>query len=909
MSPENTYPMHTRLNAMTCAALLALFCGSLSPLHGQAAPTSSPGDEKDEKTVHLDAFVVTGLRGSLASAADIKQSKLQLVDSIVASDIDKLPDINVSYALSRVPGVQLAHTFSGLGGNGAVTIHGLNQIVNTIDGREVITPGGIANGTAGVGVGQRNFDYSQIPSALIVGIDVYKTSAANQIDGGLGGLVDVRMRKPFDFADGYGGGLTAGTTYSTLRDGQEQNYNVFVNASRKTDFGKIGVLFAISDITTPWREDSIGIGNPTPNKTVATGVATALSSNGYNTNSSWGEFKTQGFNAVLQWQPTPNLQLYAGFNPNKWRNIQDSVQFTTSLPASASVAGSGVMFEGSKTAVRSATFSNITGTAYGFIRDLENKLDMASLGGRYTSGDLTVHFDANRYKSSNRFYNNLVFASVPIPSLTYDLGGEIPSMRIAGVSLMDPSVYRLSQVNYRLFPSNTEGRAARIDAEYNVRRGFITKIIGGVRYATTTSDNYPTGLFLGSYSIPASSNLLSQNPNLWIPSPIQNLFSGYSQTQTPSYWVPDHSTLRDANALYKAYKATNTPDTSATVNRLSLFDIKETTTAFYLMPQFSTKIAGYEIDGNVGLRAVQTKEDTKGFQGPNSASAVPLQLKSSYWDYLPSLNARLKLTEQLFLRFASSKTITRPTFGSLSPSLTLNANPVDPNLNSGAQGNPDLKPVRATAFDLSAEYYLNKSDMFYVAAFHKDVTGFIGSFSEQRTYDGVTYLIRTSKNLNPATIRGVEFGFQKFFTFLPAPFDGFGLQANYTYVDSSTPTTVAGLAGSVNAPLTNLSKRSYNIIAMYEKGPFSARVAYNYRSTFVTGFAYFVDTGLLNQEMGGYADLDASINFNITKNVQLALQGVNLTDALRYQVFGSKQFPSNIYLDGRQLMASVTLRF
>jgi iron complex outermembrane receptor protein len=113
----------------------------------------------------------------------------------------------------------------------------------------------------------------------------------------------------------------------------------------------------------------------------------------------------------------------------------------------------------------------------------------------------------------------------------------------------------------------------------------------------------------------------------------------------------------------------------------------------------------------------------------------------------------------------------------------------------------------------------------------------------------------------------------------------------------------------VNAPLTNLSKRSYNIIAMYEKGPFSGRVAYNYRSTFVTGFAYFVDTGLLNQEMVGYADLDASINFSITKNVQLALQGVNLTNALRYQVFGSKQFPSNIFLDGRQLMASVTLRF
>ena len=888
--------------------MLALLSVSLTPLFGQVAPTPAADAAKEEKTVTLDTFVVTGLRGSLASAADIKQSNLQVVDSVVASDIDKLPDINVSYALSRVPGVQLAHTFSGLGGNGAVTIRGLNQITNTLDGRQVITPGGIANGTAGVGVGQRNFDYSQIPSALIAGIDVYKTAAANQIDGGLGGLVDVRMRKPFDFATGFGGGATVGTAYSTLRGENAQNYNVFANASTNTKFGKIGVLVALSDITTPWREDNIGIGNPVANATVTTGVPTALSASGYNVNSSFGEFKTEGLNAVLQWQPNEQWELYVGYNPNKWRNIQDTQQFVTGLSAANSVAGSGVMFEGSTTAVRKATFANVTGTAYGLIRDLQNKLDMVSLGGRYSAGDLTVKFDANRYKSSNRFYNNLVFASITIPTLTYDLAGEIPSVQIGGVSLQDASAYRLNQVNYRLFPSNTEGNAARVDAEYSLKKGFLSKIIGGVRYATTTSDNYPTGLFLGSFTIPGTANLLSQYPGLWGSSPVQDFFTGYSQSQIPSYLTGNTAIMRDANASYKAYGATNTPDTSATVNRLSLFNIEETTTAFYLMPQFSGKVAGYQLDGNIGLRAVQTKNDTNGFQGPNSASAVPLNLKSSYWNYLPSFNSRLQLTDHLYLRAAVSKTITRPNFGSLSPSLTLNANPVNPALNSGSQGNPGLQPVRGTNFDMTLEYYIDKSTMVYVAGFRKDVKGFIASFSEQRTYDGVTYVISTSRNLNPATIEGFEAGFQQFFTFLPAPFDGFGLQANYTYVNSSTPTTVSG-AGTVSTPLTNLSKSSYNVVAMYEKGPFSARLAYNYRSDFITGFAYFVNAGLLSQTMLGYADLDGSLNYSVTKNLTLAIQGVNLTDKIRYQAYGSKQVPSNIYLDGRQLMASVTYRF
>ncbi|MEO7597569.1 MAG: TonB-dependent receptor [Opitutus sp.] len=897
------------LKSLTIASVLALLSVGWTPLFGQVAPDKSNDTSKEAEPVKLDAFIVTGLRGSLASAADIKQSNMQIVDSIVASDIDKLPDIDVSYALSRVPGVQLAHTFSGLGGNGAVTIHGLNQIVNTIDGREVNTPGGIANGTGGVGVGQRSFDYSQIPSALIQGIDVYKTSAANQIDGGLGGLIDVRMRKPFDLPLGVEGAATVGTTYSVLKNDLDQNYNVFVSASGDTGFGKIGVLVTVSDITKPWREDSIGIGAPTPNATVSTGAPNALSATGYANSSAYGEFKTKGFNTVLQWQATPNLQFYAGANHNNWQNIQDQVQFTTALPISASVAGTGVMFSGSTTAVQAATFRNITGTAYGIIRDLENKLNMYSFGGKYTNDNLTVNFDANRFTGSNSFHNNLVFASVTIPSLSYNLGGKIPSVSITGVSLQDPSVYRLNQVAYRLFPSASTGTAGRVDADYNLKQGFFTKITAGVRYAQMTSDNKPTGLFLGSFNIPATANSLGLYPGMWRPSTIQNPFSGYTQQQLQQYLVQDPRLMRDANALYKTYNATNTPDTSATINPLSLFDIKETTTALYLMPQYGGEIGGMHYDGNIGLRAVRTDENAAGFKGATAATAVPLNLKSSYTDWLPSFNYRLKLRENLFLRLAASKTITRPSFGSLSPSLTLNANPVDPNLNSGAQGNPDLKPVRATSYDLSAEYYFNKSDLVYGALFQKDVTGFIGSFSEPKTYDGVTYLIRTSKNLNPATIKGFETGFQTFFTFLPAPFDGLGLQANFTYVDSTTPTTVSGVGTPVNAPLTNLSKRSYNIVVMYEKGPFSARVAYNYRSNFVTGFAYYVNTGLLNQELDGYADLDASLNYSITKNVQIAIQGVNLTDALRYQYYGSKQFPSNIYTDGRQVMASVTVRF
>lgn len=913
--------MHPSPRSFPRAGLLAFLAVGFTPLFGQTAPAPSAASSDaapapsgqaatpNDQIVKLDTFTVTSLRGSLASAEEIKESNQNIVDSIVASDIDKLPDINVSYALARIPGVQLAHTFSGLGGNGAVTIQGLNQIVNTLDGHEVTTPGGIANGTAGVGVGQRSFDYSQIPSALVAGIDVYKTPSADQLDGGLGGLIDVRMHKPFDFPDGITGAVTFGTTYSVLKNGENQNYNILVSGAEKTSIGRIGILVSYSDITTPWREDAISIGNPVAAPTVTSGSPNALLASSYLNSASYGEFKTQGFQGVLQWQPTPNLELHLNFNPNKWRNIQDTSQFSAATPAAAVVAGSGSMFAGSTTATQIATFTNVTGTAYGLIRDLQNELNLFSFGGRFTDGNLTIKFDGDGYTSSNRFYNNLVFASVTIPQLSYNLGGTIPSVSYSGVNLEDPTVYRLSQVNYRLYPSNAKADAGRVDGEYSFGTNLLTKLAAGVRYSTTTNDNMPTGLFLGSYSIPASSNLLSQHPGLWVNNPIQNFYTPYSQTQFVQYLVQNTANMRDANALYQDYGATNTPATSATVNPLSLFSIKEDTTAFYLMPEYAGTLFGMAFDGNLGVRMVHTQENAAGYQGASAATAVPLDLTSAYNDWLPSINFRLKLLDTLFFRAAASKTITRPSFSQLSPSLVLNANPVNPNLNSGSQGNPSLQPVRANSYDVALEYYPQKSSVFYATVFRKDVTGFIGSFSLPETYSGVSYLIQTYSNLSPATIDGYEVGFNHFFSNLPAPFNGLGFQANYTYAYSSTPTTVSGVGVPVNAPLQNLSKNTYNAVAMYEVGPFSARVGYNYRSSFVTGFAYYVNAGLLDQELGGYGDLDASLNYQLTKNVEIAIQGVNLTDTLRYQYYGSKNFPSNIYTDGMQLMTSITVHF
>jgi len=915
--------MQAKLKTITSAGLLALCSAGWTPLFGQeAAPTPTPtptpatttttSTTSQTEPVVMEAVSVEGFRSSLASAEEIKQNSQEFVDSIVASDIDKLPDINVSYALSRIPGIQVAHTFAGLGGNGAVTIDGLTQIENTIDGREVFTPGGLSGG--GIGNGQRTFDYSQIPSQLVEGIDVYKTAAANQIEGGLVGTIDVRMRKPFDFGDGLHFGGSWGETYAGLDNESRPSYSGYFSDVEKTSIGKIGVMVSASLSDTPWREDDLGIGNPTSAPLVTTGVPTALIDSGYDTSTAWGTFKTIGLDGVVQWAPSDAFKFYAGVNIDQWRNTEAQTQFLVGLSAAQSVAGSGIMFPGSATATEAATFDNVTSSAYSDIRDLTDRMTTLFVGGGWHQGDWGVDFDVSHFESAYNFVNNGAFASVAIPSLTYHINGDIPSATVSGASMDDPSIYKIVQVFNRLYPATGDDTVGKLDLTYNVNNSFLSKILAGFRYSSTEQDDGATGLILGSYSLPATDNLISQHPGLFETAPIQNFFSGYAQPEVDQYLVPGYSLMRDPNALLQAYgDTTTTATTDNTVNPLSLFRITEDTLAFYVMPEYSFKLGTIVVDGNIGLRAVNTKDDLGGYQTvtPASESSTgkaiigPIEIDKSYTDWLPSFNGRIEFTDKLYLRLAASKTITRPNFSSLSPSLTLNENPINPNANSGTQGNPNLQPIRSTNVDVSLEYYYTKDDMVYLTGFYKDVQGFIASTSYDEEYGGATYLISTSANLNPATIRGAEAGFQQFFSFLPEPFRGFGVQANVTYVESTTPSAIAG----VTVPLTNLSRASYNLVGMYEHGPFSARIAYNWRSKYLTGVSYFVNAGLLDQDVRAYGDLDASINYNLTKNIEISLQGTNLTNTLRYQYWGSPEFPSNLYLDGITLMGTISYRF
>jgi iron complex outermembrane receptor protein len=213
------------------------------------------------------------------------------------------------------------------------------------------------------------------------------------------------------------------------------------------------------------------------------------------------------------------------------------------------------------------------------------------------------------------------------------------------------------------------------------------------------------------------------------------------------------------------------------------------------------------------------------------------------------------------VRLSASQTMQRAGLADLAPSLFVNITN-----RTATGGNAQLKPPTANNLDLSLEYYTGRTSLISAAVFYKHVSDFIVNNTTSQIFPGFESLgpipYTRPDNVASARIRGFEIGIQQFFDFLPSPFDGFGIIANYTYSDTKD---------SNGFPLVATSRNSYNLVALYEKGPLSARVAYNYRDRslfeFTEGRPSFI---------GARSQLDAQMSFDITHNFTVQIQAQNL---------------------------------
>lgn len=814
----------------------ALFAAT--PALAQDAPAPA-ADAQDSAEI-----TVTGIRGSLQRAAEIKRDAPQIVDVITAEDVGKLPDSNVAEALQRVTGVQITRVF---GEGQSVSVRGLQQVRVEVDGRTLLGFSARLSPPENDQLG-RSSGLDSVPSSLFGRLEVRKTPLASQAEGGLGGTINLVTPKPLSFKK---------TTLSVRAQGtyseNAKKFEPAVTGFFTTKFadGKIGIMLAgeyqkrTSFNQTFERNNFLNRNYTLP--TVVEQTPVLLQYEQFVVDRS-----RLGLNGAVQFEVTPELTVTADALYSKLTTGRHQDFFAFRLPTTANPVTTRTTDAG---AVLAGT-ANGTVTTAGQERNEPTKSYLYGLNAKYESGGLKI--EADGYYSKGTIDQTIQIITLQATALvpgTFDFRNQtIPSLTLA--STFNPTAYASYNPAGNGVRSNRligllEEYTGKFDASYEF--GDVT-LAAGARY----TDLHARSNAFRSQVTPTRAEI---EPYLRV------IDAGDFLADIPGNFPRSFlSTAPNFNYVFtRAQAAEPNPNANGLSpllpNLQRDYEFREKTLAGYVMFSAKGMIGSIPYRANAGVRLAGTKLSIDSYVNVGTVSTLTND-KNDYINVLPSANIAFNITDKFLIRVSGSQTMQRASIADLAPSTFFNA----ANL-SVTGGNSALNPPVSTQADISFEYYTGKSSLISGAFFYKDVKDFIASFVTSGVDTdldpaGRVLVFSRPENLASARIKGFEVGIQQFFDFLPAPLDGFGIIANYTYSDSQD---------NAGFPLVAVSKNSYNLVGLYEKGPFSARIAYNYRDAaafeFSEGRPSFI---------GSRSQLDAQIGFDITKQIAISLQAQNL---------------------------------
>jgi iron complex outermembrane recepter protein len=409
-------------------------------------------------------------------------------------------------------------------------------------------------------------------------------------------------------------------------------------------------------------------------------------------------------------------------------------------------------------------------------------------------------------------------------------------------------------------------------------------------------------------------------------------------------------------------------DFRASVDGRQKGGVTEQDVSGYFQVDYNVNLFGRPLRGNAGLRVANTRVFGSGnVGGADGVAGLAVTAKNEYWDWLPSMNANWEVQDDLLVRFAASKVMSRPQLASLTPGTTAFSSSL---ATSGAApsltvGNPYLNPFRATNLDFSVEKYFKHNGLIAVNLFKKNidsfpqqvaleaplsavfdpavyqqVLGFITNAAlNSYTVAGGTWAIRQFQDAPGGSIKGVEVNLQSDFFFLPGFLKHFGVIANYTHIDSNlsyltgtvlnTTTAVSGTAVNTYAegPFLNTSPDAFNATLYYEDSKFSARVSGSWRARYVNRFPLasgtcsvgtttvaggpcnspvFADFGYNEEQL----NIDFAMSYAVTKFAKLSLEGRNMTNSPQYRTMYAANPVSQTYAStGRIITAGLRMNF
>lgn len=843
------------------ALTLALGCGAL-PVSAQVAPAGVP---PPEETLQLDEFVVNGARASLITAQETKRNSVQLIDSIAAQDIGKLPDNSVADALQHVPGIQVGR---GNGEVGSVIVRGLPNIETTLNGHEIFT--GTSRGVA----------LQDIPAELVAGVDVYKTRGPDQVEGGIAGLIDIRLRRPLDF-DGLkvaGGGRAI---YGENTDEVGWVGNALISNRWKTKAGAdFGLLLSASYQKNFFVDQTIFnfLFEPVPNGGIIPGQSTIQLPVTQGSLVIPGERRRPAVSFAAQWRPGSALEVYTDFLYTGFRTERD-VHFLIGFPRFGAFQTATVA-PGTDVAKTLTSVNNFHLTSTQAFNDRTDGYQGA-FGLRWNKDRWRLNTDV--VYNWSEFKNRVVIVDTqfvpPTPAtftFNFDNHGRA-DQKITGADITDGNNFRL----WGLFDNHGIARGKQVswrgDAEYTVDSGLLSKVKLGARITdrkvknrqTSVNDIAPVG---------GRGNVRTSTVPGFGSISVDGDFSSFG---TPNWFGANPDFLRNnAGTVRQLF---GRPATDPAFNPTQSFDDQEKTQAGFAQAEYKIDVAGRPLEGVVGVRVVRTDQDLVGF----FQSGTALRDNKKQTDVMPMFSSRLRLTDEWTLRFTASRTVTRPNFGDLNPIATLNApTTTGGGSGTGSGGNPNLATVESDNYDLALEYYFDKSSYVSLTGFYRSIDGFVQRFAENELIDGTNFIVTRPRNAGKGDLEGFEATYQHFPKFL----GGFGWQTNATYIrgDTDAPDTRPGAApgARIRQDYEQVSKWSYNLIGIYERGKFSARLAYNWRGSFTDTFngPNAADSPLRQIIVKSTDNLDFSASYQLTEKLTLTVDATNLLNA-EYQDF------------------------
>ena len=888
--------LRTRLAGGLGVSAIAL---AISAVALPSAAFAQDTAEADEAAVEDGAIVVTGFRASLETAVNKKKTSEVIVESISAEDIGKLPDASIAESIARLPGLT-SQRLSGR--SNSISIRGFAPDFSTtlLNGREQTSTGD-----------NRAVEYDQYPSEVVSQVNVYKTPMASLIGQGLSGTVDMRTIRPLDAGKQI---LTVGARGSYADLGKlnagSKDFGYRVNALFVDQFADdtIGIALGASYVDEPYQIQEFNAwGYPSD-----AGANVIGGSKSYVTSTQLTRF---GLNGTLQWKPSATFTttidgFYTDFKDDQIKRGIELPLYWSAATLSNTTRSNGFVtagqFNGVKGVVRNDVFQR-KAKLYSFgwnnkyegddgwkaVLDLSysktdrNELNLESYSG--TGRNAVGATDTIRFTSGTEgtvFSPTLNYGDYNLILLTSPQGWGGNQTAPNGTSIINGQD---GYYNDRIVKDEIWQARAEVSKELE---GFLSSVQMGANYTDRSKNLVPDEYFLG---LTANTNGTTSVavPTQFRLGPTNLSFLGLGPMI--SY---NPLALLDAG-IYKLV-----PNAYGDV-AVKSYSVSEKILTPYLQANIKGSLGSADLTGNIGVQANFTEQKSVGASAtylgalPNGAPNIGVRTQSDsvrYTDILPSLNLSLRFPNDMVIRFAAAREIIRPRMDDMKNSLNFsytfaNVGGVPTAFITGGSGNPDLRPWRANAVDLTFEKYFGTKGYLALQLFYKDLKSYVynqdidipaSELVLAPPPPGIVVApvakINVPINGKGGELYGVELaGTLPFDTFAEA-LSGFGITGGVSY----TETKILPNPGGKAEDLPGYSKWVANGTLFFEKGGFNVRGSIRYRSTFVgevSGFA----ANRVRRRAAPETIIDAQIGYDFQpgsalEGLSLYIQGQNLTN-------------------------------